>query len=142
MDVRKARRARRSRPAFLGSVITSSNYREFVNQQASAFKERFIQNVVEQREKVKNQEDKTPEEIDIEVRAFNEDQPSHEQLEVSALRFGKFQARKEHKHLTAYTQGRARYAFGPHLHPVITQDFIDQTKSYKEVVNIDQTEEE
>lgn len=135
--LRKKRRLGRKMPSYMGSVITPENRWKFMVAQGEMFKQKHIAKVIADREAIENQEDKTPDEIDAEVREFNAEQVNEEQLHEMSLRFGRFQANKEKKHESAFLKGNKRFRFGKHLLPVMTDEFINQTRSFKQILNID-----
>lgn len=127
---------------YMGSMITAENRREYEKKQAEAFKERYIADVIAKRENIEKQEDKTPEEIAAEVEKFNNEQISEEQLEAMSKRFARYQSNKEKKQFSAWLAGRVTFTYKGQSFPVLTEAFLKQTKSIKDIVKVDEDGEQ
>lgn len=125
---------------YMGSIVTSENRNEYEIKQAEAFKERYVADVKRQREEISNQEDKTEDEIRFEIEQFNKEQISEEELESMAKRFARFQTNKEQKHYKTWLSGGSFFRYKGRTFPVITEKFLKQTKSIKDIVKVDENE--
>jgi len=119
---------------FLGSVVTPSNHGAFRANQITYFEERYIADGVAEREKIKAQEDKTPEEIEMEVEAFNEKRPDEVELRNMAIRFARKMVTREHKHWKAFLAGKSHYFYNGEKYPVMTEGLIEETQSIQELL--------
>lgn len=118
---------------YLGSRITPETRRAYEELQSRYFIERFTADVVAKREKIKNQEGKTIEEIEEEVRKFNSEQMNERELEELSWRFARNQTNKEQKHYKAWQRGDSFYIYKGNRFPVMTEEFINKTKEIKEI---------
>jgi len=129
----------KSKPSpYMGSTITASNRRLYESAQADYFKDRYISETVEKREKIKNQEDKTPEQIELEVDVFNSAQISEQELNEMAARFGRYQANKENKHYKAWLKGKSSFVYKGQAFPVLTEKFLNYSKSIKDIIKVEE----
>lgn len=125
---------------YMGSIVTPENRNEYEAKQVEAFKERYVANVKRQREEISSQEDKSEDEIRSEIEHFNKEQFSEEELEAMAKRFARFQTNKEQKHYNTWLLGRSSFRYKGRTFPVITERFLKETKSIKDIVKVDENE--
>lgn len=118
---------------YIGSRITPETRAAYEELQARYFRERFIADVVAKREKIQNQEGKTPEDIQVEVQKFNSEQMNERELEELSWRFARNQTNKEQKHYRAWERGDSFYTYKGNRFPVMTEEFINKTKEIKEI---------
>lgn len=130
----------KSRSKYMGSIINPKNRNEYLNAQRESFKERYVNDVVNRRQEILDQEDKSDEEIANEVEEFNNNQISEEDLEVLAENFAKYQSLKELKHLKAYIKGKQFFTFRGVRFPVLTEKFLEDTQSIKEIIKVNEDE--
>lgn len=121
---------------FMGSIITAANRAEYEAKQAEGFKERYVNDVVKKREEIRKQEGKEEDEIQAEVNVYNAEQISEEELERLAKRFARYQTNKERKHYKAWLAGRSSYVYKGSTFPVLTEAFLKNSKSIKEIVKV------
>jgi len=124
---------------YMGTRLTPENLGEYKKQQSEAFKDKFLADVVRKREEIENQEDKSEEEIAKEINEYNSQQPSERGLELLSQRFAKFQAGKEKKHYEAWLKGKSSFTYKSKNFPVLTQRFLEQTQSIKEIIPVNES---
>lgn len=122
--------------AYFGSSITASNRRDYMSKQAEMFKERHIAEVIRKRDEIKKK-DISEDEMNVELDAFNKEQLTDEQLEMSSRRFAIFQVNKENKHYKAWLKNKAWYRYKGNRFPVISQEFLDKTETVKPIEKIE-----
>lgn len=125
---------------YMGSVITGENRRSYIEGQKQLFKQRFnneidlkIQEIVE--DDVLNQNEK-----DIRLGIIENDRISDEKLEEMSDRFARFQANKEVKHYNAYKKGKPFFIYMGRRFPVLTEKFIKDSKSIKDIIKVENNE--
>lgn len=123
---------------YVGSNITPEKRRAYEELQAKYFRERYVADVVAKREKIKNQEGKPPEEIEIEVQKFNSEQINERELEEMSWKFARNQTNKEQKHYRAWEKGHSFFMYKGNRFPVMTEEFINKTKEIKEIEQLKQ----
>lgn len=126
--------------SFRGNLVTPYNRRSFIDAQSEAFRDRYIENVIIDRDKIANQEGKDEDEIRVEIDKFNEEQLSDEHLIMMGERFGRFQSNKASKHLKAFLKGQKQYKYHKNSFPVITENFLNSTKSVKDIIKVEDNE--
>lgn len=125
---------------YMGSIVTPENRKEYEVKQAEAFKERYVADIIRQRSEISSQEDKTEDEIRLEIDKFNKEQISETELDEMAKRFARFQTNKEQKHYKTWLSGRSFFRYKGRTFPVITEKFLKQTKSIKDIVKVNENE--
>jgi hypothetical protein len=123
---------------YMGSVITPENRNQYERDQANAFVERYVANIEKERNDIKNQDDKSEDEINMEVAEFNSKQTSERELMMTAVRFARFQSTKEKKHYAAWLKGKSHFKFKERTFPVLTERFLRQSKSIKEIIKVEE----
>ena len=105
--------------------------------QKQAFIEKYIRDVETKREDILKQEDKNPEEIQKELEEFNNSQVTEKELDILGDRFSNFQVRKENKHFKAWLKGEKFFTYLGQKYPVLTERFLRQSKSIKDIVKVE-----
>lgn len=117
---------------YMGSRVTAENRTEYLTAQVNGFKEQYTAKVVAEREKILSS-DKTKDEIDSLIEEFNAKQISEARLHELALKFSLFQANKEVKHYKAWLKGASYFKYAGQVFPVLTQRFLENSQSIKEI---------
>lgn len=129
-----------SRSPYMGSVINEENRRKYEQKEMELFKDRYISDIDKKRNDILTQKDKTEEEIDFEIKRFNSNQISEEELEYLAKRFARYQSNKEKKHYNAWLKGKHSFTYKKTTFPVLTEKFLKDTKSIKDIIKTDSNE--
>jgi hypothetical protein len=127
---------------FMGTVMTPTLRREYMKKQAEGFKAQYIADVELKRSTIQEQEDKSAEEIAKEVDEFNEKQVTEAELDSLAERYSRFQINKENKQFKAWMKGESYYTYKGKTFPVITERFLKESQSIKDIVKVEGNNDE
>jgi len=125
---------------YMGSVVTPGNRRKYEKAQWESFAQRYVADIVTKREVIEAQEDKTDEEIEIEVNDFNREQITDDQLVRLSERFARYQSNKEQKHYKAWFSGKSTFTYKGQAFPVLTERWLEEHKSIKDIVKVEDGE--
>lgn len=105
----------RKKSKYLGSIITPENRLQYISEQKKAYISRY-----------------SPKE--------GEEPLTDEELEDKAYKFAKHMAQKSQLELKAYLKGQTTFKHKGAILPVMTDDFIRNTHSLKEILKLDEEE--
>lgn len=125
------------RSAFMGSFVTPENRNEYMQKQAAAFKENYTKDVELELQKIQENENLTEEEIAKKVEEFNRSRLSERAVELLSMRFARYQSNKEKKHYKAWLRGKEFFTYRGDTFPVITERFLKNSKSIKDIVKVE-----
>lgn len=125
------------RSEYMGSRILPEQRLEYMKKQEEVFKDKYLKDIIKKRSDIESQEDKTEEEIRLEIDKFNKEQITERELELLAKRFARFQHNKEQKHFKSWLKGESTYVYHEQTFPVLTERFLKQTQSIKDIVKVE-----
>lgn len=115
----KARKARwpgskdsvpKRRSPFMGNELTAANRREFEKKQAELYKQNYYKNT--------KKEEQKPEGV----------------VDAMAKGYARYQTNKENKHFRAWKAGKSVFTYMGTTFPVLTEQFLKETRSIKEII--------
>lgn len=125
---------------YLGSRITAENRREYEQSVIDSNIQRMMFDIEAEIERIMFQEDKDDTEINKELELFDKSKMTDGAIKMLAKTQARFQVNKENKHYKAWLKGRSFFKYKGQMYPVMTDKFIKDSQSIKDIVKIDNNE--
>lgn len=126
----------KKKSGFMGSMVTPENRHQYEENQAASFIEKYNFDQDKEKQKIEENDKLAEEQKEEKLKELEKSRVSGRALEMLAQRFGRYQRIKEQKHYKAWLRGEEYYSYKGSTFPVLTEKFLKDSKSIKDIVNI------